>query len=103
MALVERLMGLEEPKIAVHAFFASANEIIAGALTTAQVKAFLAMDTPAANEFDALVATAPTGTAAINLAQKALFISRVHSVFVLAEAAVTGYNTPAAVRTKLGI
>ena len=103
MALVERLMGLEEPKIPVHDFYAAGNEIIASRLTVAQLKTALVLDAPASTEFDTLVATAPTGTSALATAQKALWLSGIHSVFLLAYGGYAGYNTPALVRTKLGI
>lgn len=103
MALVERLMGLEEPKIPVHDFFAAAGRIIAGQLTATQVKNFLALDAAAVTEFDALAATAPTGSTATALANKALWISGMHEIFVLAESRYPGYDTPANVRSKLGI
>jgi len=70
MALVDRLMALEEPRIPVHIFFAAQSEIIRGALTVAQVKSFLNMDVAAKTEYDLLVATAPTGTSATALANK---------------------------------
>lgn len=103
MALVERLMGLEVPKIHVHAFFAAQSEVIAGRVTVAQVKSFLNMDAEAQAEYDALVATAPTGSTATALANKGLFINGIHAVFILAEEGVPGYDTPANVRSKLGI
>ena len=96
-------MGLESPKIPVHDFFAAAQEIIAGRLTAAQVKTALNLDTAASTEFDALAATAPTGTSATALANKALWVHSMHSVFVLAEGGYSGYNTAANVRSKLGI
>ena len=111
MALVERLMGLDPTgtvpddanKIPVHDFFAASHEIIMGRLTVAQVKAALAMDVATAAEFDVLVATAPTGSSATALANKSLYVSSMHSVFILAEKRYAGYATPAQVRTKLGI
>lgn len=103
MALVERLMGLESPKIPVHDFFAAAQEIVSGRLTAAQVKTALSLDTAASTEFDTLAATAPTGTSATALANKALWVHSMHAVFILAEAGYSGYNTPANVRSKLGI
>jgi hypothetical protein len=103
MALVERLMGLEEPKIPVHAFFAAAQEVINGRLTTAQVKSFLEMDAAAQAEYDTIGATAPSGSTALATAQKSLWLEGIHGIFLLAEGAYAGYSTPAAVRTKLGI
>lgn len=103
MALVERLMGLEEPKIPVHDFFAAQSEVIAGRLTLAQIKNFLNMDAAAQAEYDAIAATAPTGSSSTALANKALFIEKIHAIFILAEETYPGYSTPAEVRTKLGI
>ena len=103
MALIERLMGLEDPKIPVHSFFAAQAEIIAGRLTLAQVKTFLDMDAAAQAEYDTLAALAPTGTTATALANKALFIEMIHSVFILAEQQYPGYSTAADVRSRLGI
>ncbi len=103
MALVERLMRLEEPRIPVHHFFAAQQEIISGRLTVAQVKSFLQMDAAAQAEYDALIALAPSGTSATALANKALYISGIHAIFLLAEFGYPGYSTPAEVRAKLGI
>jgi hypothetical protein len=103
MALVERLMGLEAPKIPVHDFFAAAGEIIDGQLTATQVKTALGLDAAASTEFDLLAATAPTGTSATALANKALWLERMHRVFILAEGDYQGYHTAQAVRTRLGI
>lgn len=115
MPLVERLMGLnadgsvpsngnpDRPKIPVHDFFAAGHELVAGNLTVAQIRSALAMDPSEETEFDALVATAPTGTSALATANKAHFVNRVHAVFILAEGGYAGYNTPAAVRSKLSL
>ena len=102
MALVERLMHWpSEPEnrfIPVHEFFAATGEIIAGALTVAQVKTFLAMTPADEVDFDALIALAP-GTAAA----QGLYLHRVHGVFILAARTYPQYSTPAEVRGKLGI
>jgi hypothetical protein len=118
MALVERLMGLAADgvspspdcatnssacKIPVHAFFSAQAEVIRGGLTVAQVKSFLNMDVATATEYDTLVATAPTGNTATALANKALFVEKIHAIFILAEGRYPQYSTPAEVRTKLGI
>jgi hypothetical protein len=114
--LVERLMGLADDgsapgdgynlKIPVHGFFAACGEVIAGRLTAAQVKAIVwqagapAMRTNPNDqaEFNALAALAP-GTQAGN----ALYLESIHGVFMLAEMRIAGYDTPAAIRAKLGI
>lgn len=104
MALVERLMGDEEPKIPVHDFFAAQSEIIAGRLTVAQVKNALNMDAAAQAEYDALIALAPTGTTALATALKQQYINSIHGIFILAESKkYAGYDTAAGVRSKLGI
>lgn len=102
MALVERLMGIEEPRIPVHQFFAAVGEVVQGNITGAQVKSFLNMDAAAQAEWDAMAATQPGP-----VANKAVWVSHIHAVFLLAETwetgPIPGYSTPAEVRTKLGI
>lgn len=102
MALIERLMhDSSEPEsrwIPVHDFFAAASEVERGALTSAQVQTALAMTAPDITDWNALVALV-TGAVAARLA----VIQRMHAVFILAEGRYAGYNTPAAVRGKLGI
>jgi len=91
MALIERLMQLDsvpdDRHIAVHEFFAVLHELGQGNLTNSQIKAHYAMT--AADEADYNVITDdPPG---------------VHATFILAEAEFPGYDTPSAVRSKLGI
>ncbi len=110
MALVERLMGLADDgvtldsggKIRVHDFFAANHQRIDGALTRQNVIDLFAMQADDITEYDALAALAPNGTAALAVAQKAMFIEKIHSIFILAEGRYTGYSTPALVRGKLG-
>lgn len=114
MPLVERLMGLNadgsvpsgdpnRPKIPVHDFFAAGHEMVMGRLTAAQIETALGMNAEEITEFAALRALAPTGSSALATAQKAQFVESVHSVFILAEGGYAGYNTPAGVRSKLGL
>lgn len=103
MPLLERIMGIEQPKLPVHDFFAANHERIEGRLTRADVISLFAMDAATVLEYDRLVASAPTGTSALATAQKALFIEKIHAVFILAEGGYAGYNTSAAIRLKLGI
>ena len=117
--LVERLMGLAQngidpapdeavdpvnSKIKVHDFFSAQSEIIRGALTVAQVKSFLNMDTVTAAEYDLIIALAPVGTTTAARLGKLDFINAIHAVFILAEKKkYPGYQTPVEVRLKLGI
>lgn len=103
MALIERLMGIENPKIHVHTFFSAAHERVHGAMTRQNAIDAFGMDAAAIAEYDVLAATAPTGTNALQTALKAMWVNRIHAVLILAEDGVAGYNTAAAVRTKLGI
>jgi hypothetical protein len=113
MALVERLTYREEPFIATHAFYAAMIELLMGRVTSAGIKGYLGMDTAAAAELDALIANAPSGTSATALANRALYVHGIHSIIVLANhregnsppggTLPPGYDTPAAVRSKLGI
>jgi hypothetical protein len=103
MALIERLM--HEPFetdpariIPVHSFFAATGELVQGALTSAQVQSFLNMTAADIVDWDALVALIPGAASG-----KALYIERIHGVFMLAEGRYPGYSTPAEVRSKLGI
>lgn len=102
MALIERLMhDSSEPEsrwIGVHTFFAAASEIERNALTSAQVKTYLEMTAADIVDFDALVALV-TGAAAAKLA----IIQRIHAVFILGSVRAPGYDTPSAIRGKLGI
>jgi hypothetical protein len=112
MALIERLMGLADDgvtyvgtprKIPVHAFFAANHQRIDGALTRAEVIALFAMEADDIAEYDTLAAMAPTGTQALAIAQRAMFIEKIHAVLILSEGRYAGYDTPALVRTKLGL
>ena len=100
--LVERLMG--EPyvahslKISVHSFFAAQNEVVAGRLTRAQIKNYLNMDIDTATEYDLLADKVPA-----QIANRTEWINGIHTVFILAEDRAPGYDTPAAVRTKLAL
>lgn len=101
--LIERLMhdeGVAEATwIPVHVFFAAINEVAFGALTGTQVRTALNITAGQdLTDWNQLAAQMPATDA-----PKAMFINRLHGVFILAEAKVTGYNTPAAVRTKLSI
>lgn len=102
MALIERLMKHpsepEERWIAVHPFFAAAEEIDFGKITQATVKTAFNMTAEDIVDFDALVALV-TGAAT----SRSAMLQHIHCTFILAQTGFIGYTTPALVRTKLGI
>lgn len=118
MALVERLMGFnndgtEDPKrrrgdnhIPVHLFYSGMLEVANGRLTPTQLRVMFAISSGVDEsgrsdnqDLIALVALMPgPGTVA-----RSVFIAGLHSCFILAEERMPGYETPAAVRLKLGI
>jgi hypothetical protein len=103
MALVERIMGDPfEPdharKITVHEFAAASYEVAFGPRTMAEIKNYYDMSPEDAAEFDALTAKV-TGTDA----QRHRLVFQIEQVFILAEMRAPFYDTPALVRSRLGL
>jgi len=106
MPLYDRLLGTSEQvaKISVHAFQATLGEFARGRLTGAQAQSLLASisGSPLApdevTEAQTLLATF-TGSATAKLARA----TEVDHVLLLAEGRAPGYDTPAAVKTRLGV
>jgi formyltetrahydrofolate hydrolase len=90
VALIERLMGLEEPKIPVHQFQATIAEWARGSITGAQAQVILS-------------ARGGQVLSSAEVAARAMRLIEIDQVFLLAEYGVTPYNTAAAVRARLGI
>lgn len=109
MALIERLMGLEETKIPVHQFEAIAAEWARGQMTGAQAQAAivlnsgLAMDSACIAEAQALVNTIPTGTTTANKVDRLERMMVIEQVLLLADTLTPPYDTPAGVRARLGL
>lgn len=110
MALIERLMGIE-PKIHVHQFQAILGEWARGAITGAQAQTACAynskggpvLDAAAIAEVQAIYNTVPQGTTSALKADRALRLVEIDHILLLADNLTPPYNTPAAVRTRLGI
>lgn len=112
MALVDRLTQHEEPWIPGHQFFAAINEVLFNGVTingnvingatATEVRTYFGI---AANDPDwlALVALFPSGTTTAALIARLVLAERIHGVIMLAQQRVPGYDTPANVRSKLGI
>ena len=103
MALIERLMGAPfEPdparRITVHEFAAWCYESAFGPRTVAEIKAYFAMTLEDAAEFDAIIAKI-TGTDAT----RHRLVFQLEQIFILAEMRAPFYDTPALVRSRLGL
>lgn len=109
MALIERLMGLEDPRIPVHQFQAIAAERARGNISPAQAQAAIEassgapLDSGEVAEALALIATVPTGSTADEKASRALRLFEIDQVLLMASQQLAPYNDPAVVRTRLGL
>lgn len=102
--LIERIMGLPGfKKISVHQFYAINNERIQGRQTRQNVIDVLGLVGDDITDYDALAILAPNGSSTVQEVLKSHFLGSVHSIFLLAETRTPGYDTPAAVRSKLGM
>jgi hypothetical protein len=111
MALIERLMGLDlnRTKIPIHQFQSIAAEWARGQITGAQANTGITtvagqgLDAAEQAEAQALVNTIPSGATTANKADRALRLSEIDQVLLLAEMRVPPYDTAAAVRARLGL
>lgn len=101
--LVERLMGWPgAAKIQVHDFWSYATRIIHGQFTVAALKTRYNMNAAAQSQLDSLAAIFPTGTTAIAVAQKSMFLNCVHAVLLIAESREdAALDTPAEVQSAI--
>ncbi len=107
MGLVERLMKWEEPEpyegyyMPVHHWYGIMGQLARGQITRQAVIDYFQMSAADITDFDNLIARYQTKT---NDAQRALFISGVHEIFILSGqpgARFPGYDTPALVRALI--
>lgn len=93
MALYDRLIGISEPKIAVHQFAAACRELARGQMTAQEVATSFGLDAgeqiEAATLFSAVQGPGLTG-------------DEVEQVLELAEAGIK-FTTAAAVKTRFGV
>jgi len=99
MALYERIMGLEQPKISPHTILAVCAEFVRGRLTKAQVDSILSLSAGEVVELQTLVDTV-TGSAVAKLAR----VIEIQDVLLLAEGRFPpSYDTAANVKLRLGV
>lgn len=116
MALYPRIIGIESPKIQLHMFQSVLAEWARGKITGAQAQQIVEQQSGApltpqdVTDCQALVATVTsipiTGSAVViadGRARRALRISEIDQVLLLADCRAIGYDTEAALRSKLGV
>lgn len=94
MGLYERLVGTEEPKIAVHNFYAMVTEQRRGKVTSTQTHNAFGLSAGEQTELASLIS---------RLAANKITGPEVHEVLVLAESGIAPYSTVAAVKTRFGV
>ena len=100
MGLYERLMGFEQPKLPVHQFMGAMQEISLGNMTGAQGVTAFGLSPAEATEASTLQATIAAEPTAVEKKVKAMEVER---VLFLAEQRLVPFDTPAAVKTRLGV
>lgn len=104
MGLYDRIMGLGGDKIPVHQFQSTLAEFARGRLTGERAQAVInassgsPLSASEITEAQTLLATV-TGTASAKLARA----KEIDDVLILAESQLPGYETAAAVKTRLGV
>jgi hypothetical protein len=96
MALYERFMGLEFPRIPVHQFRGVAAEWKRGEITSAQARTALGLSVAEAVEAQTLVDR-------VDAAVDPLTTQEIEDVLFLAEQRIAPYDTVAAVKARFGV
>lgn len=97
------------PKIPIHQFQSIAAEWARGnmtgtqANTAIQIVSGIGLDATEQTEAQDLVTTVPTGITVDNKADRALRLQEIDHVLLIADTGLPPLNTPAAVRTRLGV
>jgi len=96
MALVQRLIGTQDPKIPIHQFWAGLFELHLGKITETQFKeAFQITSTEDLADWVWLVGRYTLST------NKPDFILQLHSIFMLAESRMFGYEDTATMAARI--
>ena len=97
MSLIDRLVGIEEPRIAVHYFYAAMTEVAAGEFTRAQLVNHFGLDAAEDTELGVIIGYYQATPAD----RKQEFLEFIHRIFMLAEAGAPGYTTGADLNSRL--
>lgn len=95
MSLLDRLTGLEAPKLPVHQFWAALTEFQDGAITKAQLISEFSLAGTDVTELDWLISKYQAST------NKENFVHRIHSLFCLAEFNHFNYNDKATMQARI--
>jgi hypothetical protein len=96
MSLLDRLTGIEEPKLPVHQFWAALTEYAAGKITEANIlDAFDILSGTDLSEWQWLVGKYVAST------NKSSFIEKIHVIFILAEYKIFGYDQKTVIQNRI--
>lgn len=95
MSVIDRLIGTEEPKIPVHQFWAGFQELYEGAITFTEFTAAFIISAEEEAEMLALKGLVDASADPYN------FLQHVHSLFVLAEVSLLGYEVRATLLARV--
>lgn len=96
MSLINRLSGVENPKLPVHQFWAAYAEWRKGKVTEADVKtAFAIVDGTDLSEWNWLSGKYDAST------DKPNFVEKLHVIFLLAESSLFGYEVEANIQARI--
>lgn len=103
MALYDRMMRFQEPKIPVHQFFSAMQEYALGNITGAQIISIFNLDAGEQTEALALYNRIMTESAQNGSIARRVKALEFENVLILAENLIEPYTTVAAVKTRLGV
>ena len=95
MSLLDRLIGIEEPTISVHSFWAGMVELSLGEITAAQLKTYFDLAGQDATDLDWLIGKYQAS------ANKERFLELMHVIFLLAGMDTPGYTTNAEIVARI--
>jgi len=96
MSLLDRLSGAQEPKLPVHQFWASLSEYAGGHISEADIQSAFGL-----TGGDDLTEWEWLRDKYIASTDKPGFVESMHTIFMLAEKSLYGYNVKATVQARI--
>jgi len=97
MSILDKIIGTEKPRCAVHFLYSALAELAEGEITRAQMITYFELSAAEEVELDFLIAEYQS--AANNRKQE--WLVTLHRILMLAEGKAPGYSTPADVQARI--